>query len=200
VPTTVVTTVHKDNLAELLKIRDFLLDKNIAWQIQIATPIGRFPRELILSKEEFYSVSMFIASSRNIYSQSRLPIIGAHSIGYYSRILRNTMLMPLWKGCQAGISTFGILSDGGVKGCISLPDSFVEDNIRNRDIKDIWGDTKMFSYNRNFTKDDLNGDCKKCKHGKICKGGCLTVSTSLTGMNHCDPYCQYLIEKEMIIR
>lgn len=200
IPATIVTTVHKNNLAELPKIRDFILDKDIAWQIQIATPIGRFPKELILSKEEYYSVSIFIASSRNMYSQKRLPIIGAHSIGYNSKILRNTMLMPLWKGCQAGISTFGILSDGGVIGCMSLPDNFVEDNIKNRDIKEIWNDPEMFSYNRKFTIDDLNGDCKNCKHGKICKGGCLTVSSALTGKNHNDPYCLYLIEKEKILR
>jgi radical SAM protein with 4Fe4S-binding SPASM domain len=110
------------------------------------------------------------------------------------------MLMPLWKGCQAGISTFGILSNGGIKGCMSLPDSYVEDNIRNRDIKDIWNDPEMFSYNRKFTIDDLNGDCKNCKYGKTCKGGCLTVSSSVTGMNHCGPYCLYLIEKEMILK
>jgi len=200
VPTTVVTTIHKKNVAELPKIRDFLLDKNIAWQIQIATPIGRFPKDLILSKEEFYSASMFIASSRNIYSQKRLPIMGAHSIGYNSKILRNTMLMPRWKGCQAGISALGILSDGGVVGCVSLPDSFVEDNIRNRDIKDIWNDPEMFSYNRKFTKEDLKHSCSHCKHGKSCKGGCLTVSSSVTGENHCDPYCLYLIEKEMIVK
>lgn len=199
IPSTVVTTVHKNNLTELPKIRDFLLDKNIAWQIQMATPIGRFPKDLILNKEEFYSISMFIASSRNMYSKKRLPLLGAHSIGYNSKILRNTMLMPLWKGCQAGISTLGILSDGGIKGCMSLPESFVEDNIRNRDIKDIWNDPEMFSYNRKFTKNDLNGDCKNCKHGKTCKGGCLTVSTALTGLNHCDPYCLYLIEKEKIL-
>jgi len=200
IPTTIVSTIHKNNLAELPKIRDFILDKDIAWQIQIATPIGRFPKNLILSKEEYYSVSIFIASTRNLYSHKRLPIIGAHSIGYNSKLLRNTMLMPLWKGCQAGISTFGILSDGGVKGCMSLPDSFIEDNIRNRDIIDIWNDPEMFSYNRKFTTNDLNGDCKSCKYGKICKGGCLTVSSALSGMNHNDPYCLYLIEKEQILK
>ena len=62
IPTTVVTTIHKGNIKELPKLRSMLLDRGIAWQIQLAVPIGRFPKELILSKEEFYSASMFIAS------------------------------------------------------------------------------------------------------------------------------------------
>lgn len=199
-PTTVVTTVHKKNIGELPKLRDMLLDKGIAWQIQIAIPVGRFPKNLTLTKEEFYSASMFISQSKNKYSKKRLPVMGAHSIGYNPKFIRNPMLVPRWKGCQAGISALGIQSDGGVIGCLSLPDDFVEDNIRNRDIKEIWNDSKMFSFNRKFTLDDLDGDCKECKFGKSCKGGCTTVSSTLTGKNHCDPYCLHLIEKEMIAK
>jgi len=198
-PATVVTTIHKKNVDELPKMREMLLDRNIAWQIQLAVPVGRFPRDLILSKEEFYSASMFISQSKNKYSKKRLPVMAAHSIGYNPKIIRNPMLVPVWKGCQAGVSALGIQSDGGVLGCLSLPDEFVEDNIRNRNIKDIWNDPDLFSYNRQFTTDDLDGDCKGCKHGKKCKGGCLTVSTAVTGKNHCDPYCLHLIEKDMII-
>ena len=176
-----------------------LLDKEIAWQIQIAVPVGRFPKNLTLSKEDFYSLGMFIAQSKNEYSKKRLPVMGAHSIGYKPKFIRNPALVPRWNGCQAGISALGIQSDGGVIGCLSLPDDFVEDNIRNRDIRDIWKDPEMFSYNRKFTSEDLNEDCKDCKYGKTCKGGCLTVSSSVTGKNHCDPYCLHLIEKEMIV-
>jgi len=199
ISTTVVTTISKENIKELPKIREILLDKNIAWQIQIAIPIGRFPKELILSKEEYYSVSMFISSTLNSYSKKRMPVMGAHSIGYNSEVLRSTMLVPRWNGCQAGISALGIESNGGVKGCLSLPSNFVEDNIRNRDISDIWNDPNMFSYNRKFTKGDLKNDCRDCKYGRICKGGCLTVSTALKNEPHCNPYCQYLIEQEMVV-
>jgi radical SAM protein with 4Fe4S-binding SPASM domain len=197
---TVVTTVHKKNFSELPEIREMLLDKEIAWQIQIAVPIGRFPDDLILSKEEFYSVGMFIAQSKNKYSIRRLPVMGAHSIGYNPKIILNPALIPRWKGCQAGISALGIKSNGGVIGCLSLPDDFVEDNIRNRDIREIWNDPDMFTYNRKFTSVKLKGDCKDCKYGKSCKGGCLTVSSSVTGKKHCDPYCFHLIEKEMIAK
>lgn len=196
-PTSVITTLHKRNVKELSKMRDFLLNKGIAWQIQIAGPTGRFPKKLLLSKEEFYSVAMFISSSRNQYSAKELPIMGAHNFGYHSHILGNIMLTPVWKGCQAGITTIGIQSNGGIKGCLSLPDKYIEDNIRKRSLTEIWNDPTFARYNRKFKKEDLKGDCKDCKYGKSCKGGCETVSTTLTGKMHCDPYCLYPIEKEI---
>jgi radical SAM protein with 4Fe4S-binding SPASM domain len=196
-PATVVTTVHKQNFKELPTIRDFLLKKGIAWQIQMANPVGRFPESLMLSKKEFYSVALFIASMRKKYSTEELPLMGAHNFGYHSKILPNITILP-WIGCQAGLTAIGIQSDGGVKGCLSLPDGFVEGNIREKSIADIWNDSNSFSYNRNFKKEDLNDECKDCKNGRRCRGGCLTVSSSLTGKNHCDPYCLNLIERKMI--
>jgi len=195
-PTSVITTLHKNNIKELPKIRDLLLNKGIAWQIQMAGPTGRFPRDLVLSEGEFYSASMFISSSRNRFSVKELPVMGAHNFGYHSQILGNIMITPIWKGCQAGISTIGIQSNGGIKGCLSLPDKYVEDNIRNRSLKEIWEDSKFASYNRKFKISDLKGGCKGCKYGKSCKGGCETVSTSMTNEMHCDPYCLYLIENK----
>jgi radical SAM protein with 4Fe4S-binding SPASM domain len=196
-PATVITTVHKGNLQELPIIRNLILGKTKAWQIQIAVPIGRFPREHILSKEEFYAVALFIASTRKRYSVKELAVMGAHSIGYHSHLLRNTMVSPVWKGCQAGKSVLGITSDGGVKGCLSLPDSFQEGNIRQRKIADIWEDPAAFSYTRNCSVSDLKDHCSSCRHGKTCKGGCTTVSASLTGEPHNDPYCLYFIETHM---
>ena len=67
-PTTVITTVNKLNFKELPIIRDFILNKSIAWQIQACAPKGRFSRELTLSKEEFYTVGAFIASMQKNYS------------------------------------------------------------------------------------------------------------------------------------
>ena len=194
-PTTVITTIHKENYKELPLIRDLLLNRGIAWQIQLATPVGRFPQKLMLSKNEFYSAAVFIASLKKQYSIKEMPVMGAHNFGYCSQILPNIMLLP-WIGCQAGLTALGIQSDGGVIGCLSLPDKFVEGNIRKTNLKDIWKNPNSFSYNRKFSKKDLHGECRLCKYGKRCKGGCLTVSTALTGKNHCNPYCLYNIEKK----
>jgi len=196
-PVSVITTVHRGNFKELPLIRDKILGKTKAWQIQIAVPIGRFPQKLILTKEEFYALAMFIASTKKKYPIKELAIMGAHSIGYHSKILRNTTVNPVWKGCQAGISVIGIESDGSIKGCLSLPENFVEGNIRKRSLAEIWNDPKLFTYTRKFSESDLKNQCKECKFRKTCKGGCSTASYSITGDLHCNPYCLHQIEKQL---
>jgi radical SAM protein with 4Fe4S-binding SPASM domain len=197
VPTSVVTTVHKINYKELPQIRELLLKRGIAWQIQIGNPMGRFPKDLALSYEEFYAVAMFIASTRKQYSYKEMPITGAHCIGYHSSVLPNVTLSP-WSGCHAGINVICIQSNGGIKGCLSLLDDFIEGNVRENQLADMWNNQDAFPYNRKFTIEDLNNDCKGCRYGKSCKGGCQSQSTSSTGKIHCDPYCLHLIEKGMM--
>ena len=197
ISTSIITTLHKNNVKELPKIRDLILNKKIAWQIQMAGPTGRFPKDLVLSKEEFYSAAMFISSSRNQYSLKELPIMGAHNFGYHSHILGPIMISPVWKGCQAGITNLGIQSNGGIKACLSMPDAFIEGNVRNNSITEIWDHPNFAAFNRKFKKEDLKNSCKTCKYGKSCKGGCETMSTSLTKKMHGDPYCLYMMEKEV---
>ncbi|MBN1860251.1 MAG: radical SAM protein [Candidatus Thermoplasmatota archaeon] len=195
-PTTVITTLNKNNIQELPLLRNILVKKGVAWQLQIAAPIGRFPRELALSKEEFYAAALFIATTRKTYSMKELPILGAHCFGYHSQTLPNINLLPIWRGCQAGISLLGIQSDGAVKGCLSLPEEYIEGNIKNTSLEDLWSNPTTFSYNRRFSTDDLINTCQGCSFGKTCKGGCLALSTATTGKPHGDPYCLKEIEKK----
>jgi radical SAM protein with 4Fe4S-binding SPASM domain len=192
--TSVITTLNKINFEDLPSLRDFLLGKGIAWQLQFAAPIGRFPRELILSKEEFYSAAMFIEISRKKFGTKQIPVAGAHCFGYHSKYLRNINIVPIWKGCQAGLTILGIQSNGCVKGCLSLDDEYIDGNVLKNNIKDIWNRSDFAKYNRKFKKEQLGENCKECKYGKSCKGGCMSVSTSLTGSAHNDPYCFKLIE------
>ena len=195
-PTSVITTVHKLNLRELKRIRRLLVGKGIAWQIQMATPFGRLTRDYVLSKEEYYSVAMFIISTRKLYSKKKLLIAGAHDMGYYSNILPEPQVLP-WRGCQAGISTLGIQSNGNILGCLALPDSFIEGNIRSKPLSDIWYSPKSFCYSRYVKQKDLGGACVSCDFRKYCKGGCCAVSYSMGGGLHRDPYCLRVIEKEL---
>ena len=197
VPTSVVTTVHRMNVHELPLLRDRLLNTGTAWQIQIGNPMGRFPRDLTLTHEEFYAVAMFIASTRKQYSYKEMPITGAHCIGYHSKILPNITLSP-WNGCHAGINVLSIQSNGDIKGCLSLPDEYIEGNIRTHRLADLWNSPECFSYNRNFTVEDLHDACRGCKHGKSCKGGCLSTSLSLSGTAHANPYCLHHLEEGII--
>lgn len=197
IPTTVITTVNKLNFKQLPELRSILVNNGIAWQLQIAAPIGRFPKKLMLSKSEYYSVALFIASSRKKYSIKELPIVGAHSFGYFSQLLPNINITPGWNGCQAGITAIGIQSNGNVKGCLSLPDEFIQGTIKEKNISDLWNDPKFCSYNRQVRNEDMNGECTDCKYRKKCKGGCLAVSIGVSGKKHADPYCFHLIERNL---
>ncbi|OYT56733.1 radical SAM protein [Euryarchaeota archaeon ex4484_162] len=194
--TGVITTVHKLNLKELPKIRDLIVKEEFDWQIQEATPIGRFPRNLALSEEEYYSLGLFIFSTQKKYSSNKFSIVGAHNFGFHSKYIPNLSLYPEWNGCYAGKTVLGIQSNGNIKGCLALPDEFIEGNIRERSVVDIWNDPDAFTYNRKFKVEDLGENCRGCKYGETCKGGCMTRSVTITGKTHNDPSCFYRFEKQ----
>lgn len=195
IDTSVVTSINKLNFKELPKLRSLLINKDIVWQLQIAIPLGRFKKDLLLSKDEYYASAVFIASTQSKYCRKNMTIIGTHCFGYYSKMLRNVMVFP-WNGCQAGISTIGIQSNGDIKGCLSLPPDYIEGNIRTNSISQIWEKPSFCSYNRDFKVADLNNWCIDCKYGKKCRGGCIGVSVGITGKPHGDTYCFKLIEEK----
>ena len=196
IPTGLITTVHALNFKELPKIRDLVLHEKVNWQIQEATPIGRFPKKLVLSDEEYYALGLFIRSTQKKYSTKNLSIVGTHNFGFHSSVIPNLSSFPEWNGCYAGRTVLGIQSNGNVKGCLALSDEFIEDNIRKRSIIDIWNAPNSFAYNRKFKIKNLGENCTGCKFGKTCKGGCTTRSSSMTSLPHNDPFCFYRFEKD----
>ena len=195
IDTSIITTVNKINFKDIPKIKDLILGKQIAWQIQTGSPLGRFSKKYALSNEEFYALGLFIAKMKKEYSKKELPVIGAHGLGYYSKYIPSLALYEKWLGCPAGLITFGVQSDGGIKGCLSTPDYLIEGNCRERSIRDIWYDPNSFTYNRNFLAENLGNNCKNCEHSNVCRGGCISISTALTGGLHNDPWCFHRLEK-----
>ncbi len=194
IQTTVITTVSKINFKDLPALKDLIFGKGINWQIQTAMPFGSFSRDLTLSREEFYATAMFISKMRARNKFEDLPVVGAHCYGYFSKILPGGH----WSGCTAGISSIGITSDGGIVGCLSMGnDRYIEGNVRERPLKDIWNDPNAFAYNRGFRESDLGESCRGCRYGLKCRGGCTSVSNAITRKFHNNPYCFYKIENDM---
>ncbi len=199
-PVSVITTVHKLNIAELPKLRDLLKGRGIAWQVQTAgAEGGRFSRDLLLDKEDFYAVGLFVEACRRQYTADELPVIGAHDLGYHSALLTNVSLYEKWEGCQAGISVAGVRSDGGVMGCLAVNDAaFVEGNVRRESFASIWNRPGAFAYARDFKKEQAGPECADCGHAETCGGGCSEMSLMKTGRLHNDPYCFLSIEKKLL--
>jgi len=190
----VVTTVHRLNYSQLPKIRDFLIKNNVRlWQIQYADNIGRMPYETMLTEAQFLEIAKFILQTREKYSNKFDSVSGADVFGYLGDIGRK--VQGLWWGCHAGMSALGLGSDGTVRGCLSLQmDKYIEGNVRERSLKEIWNDKNSFAYNRRFDCSMLTGYCKECVYSAVCRGGCLRAASA--GGGRCNPYCLYKIEKD----
>ena len=195
----VITTVHKLNIGELAKMRAQLKGRGIAWQIQTAGSEGRrFSKDLLLDEEEFYSVGLFVESTRRNYTADEMPVIGAHDLGFNSMMLKNTSLQEKWTGCQAGISVLGVRSNGDILGCLSInDDKYVEGNVRKINLCELWNNPGSFARLRQFKPEQAGSNCVSCKYLDSCKGGCNEMSLMKTGSFHNDPCCFWKIEQRL---
>lgn len=189
-PVTIMTTINTLNKNRLTEIYDLACELGVErWRCQLGKSMGHMkantellikPKDLLLVMPKLYELN------------ERGPVkVGiGDSIGYfgpYDSVLRAISWKGTpqqWSGCQAGLYAIGIESNGGIKGCLSMQafrgenDIFLEGNIRERSLESIWKDPHAFSYNRQFSVDNLTGSCKKCAHGAACRGGARCVSAA----------------------
>lgn len=190
----VITQVNMLNFKILPEIRDHIFKYGIyAWQIQLGSPWGRLAKEqkLLLAPKDYLELVNFIVEQRKIYGEM---VIGADDIGYYTELEPKIRPKGEWQGCHAGLRVLGLTSNGGVTGCLSLQaPEFIEGNVRQRRLKDIWFDPNLFSYNRNFKEEYLEGFCKECPHRLKCRAGCKNTAYSFTGSPYNNLYCVFRI-------
>ncbi|MCA9668259.1 MAG: radical SAM protein [Myxococcales bacterium] len=203
---TVVAVTHltRRNVCELEALHAVLAEHGVAiWQLQLGVPMGnmREDRAQILEPAAILDIVPRIAA---INDRGRAPrVIAADNIGYFGEHEENVRgappgtRIPFWVGCRAGLDVMGLESNGNVKGCLSLPSGlngcsdFVEGNVRERSLREIWHDPNAFAYNRKFSVDKLSGKCRGCEFGEICRGGCTWTSFSHHGEAHAFPSCYY---------
>ncbi len=191
--TNVLTTVNKLSLHELDELYTLLHGLKINnWIIQTTARVGRMQQfnEFALDPKDSLILEKFIYKKQNL---NGINIIPGDSIGYYSEFENKIRNGKSFTGCYAGIYQMGILSDGSVVGCLAMPHTkeFIEGNIREKSLSSIWFDENSFSYNRKFKPELLEGYCKVCKHGNICKAGCKANAYGATGNLFNNPYCTY---------
>ncbi len=194
-----ITQVSNLNLGELDQIRQTLIDAGCpAWRIQMTTCTGRMSRDLVLDLDNYPALIDKCLEYKK--ENSVIDIDVGENIGYYG--CKGTELRDghLYLGCYAGTRILGIESDGTVKGCLSMPEDFVEGNIRDSSLTAIWNNPEGFKYNRQFTRNTATGECHACKYLPLCRGGCTTTSWSATGQRANNPYCIYQIEQKQGIQ
>jgi radical SAM protein with 4Fe4S-binding SPASM domain len=194
IPFVAVSQISNINLGELDNIRDALIDVGCKeWRIQMTTSTGRMMehKDLVLSLDNFPRLVDRILELKN---DSRIALDVGENIGYYGCKGYQLQDGGLYYGCYAGMRVAGIESDGKIKGCLSMPEEFVEGNIRDSSFTEIWNRPDGFAYNRKFTRETASGACHDCKYLPLCRGGCATTSVSATGCRADNPYCIYQFE------
>jgi radical SAM protein with 4Fe4S-binding SPASM domain len=189
----VITAMNNLNASELPSMFQLFHDLGVrAWQLQPILPSGRSCEnsELYLSESQYLQLGEFLAEWTP-RSKALLPEMrAADSCGYFTEL----SLGPEWQGCSAGIAAVGIMSDGRVKGCLSMPDELAEPgDLRHNDLWDIWFRPNGFAYTRGFERSALGQHCSGCRYGDQCAGGCSSMSYVATGKFHDDPYCFHAI-------
>lgn len=198
-----VTTISKQNLGILEDMKNELLAMGVgSWQVQIGLPMGNLKErpDWLLEPEQVDDILDFCYKTA---IEGKMKIFPADCIGYCTtkemeikKISFGTNNVRLWDGCNAGIRGFGILQNGDILGCTSIRNKeYIEGNIRERSLREIWEDKDNFLWRRNMVKTKLSGDCASCVYGSKCLGGCpntrLTMTGSIYGENE---YCSYNVE------
>lgn len=203
IPVAVVTSLVDSNFEDLWQMYELLVEKGIkAWQIQIVNPMGNMAdkRNLILDPAKVPLITKFIREKRE---EKKIAIYAGDDIGYFDEnepYLRGPPgTVCEWSGCQAGLRVVGIDSIGNVKGCESLySDEFIEGNLREESLSEIWFKEGNFAYNRNFDVSMLTGSCKDCDKGAICRGGCRGSCYFTTNSKFENLYCCYPEKKQNV--
>jgi radical SAM protein with 4Fe4S-binding SPASM domain len=191
----VITAVNARNLGELPALLSLLQSIGVThWQLQPNLPRGRSGEspDLHLSDRQFLELGAFFRAEQPKAAEKGFAIVPADSLGYFTDL---DFLEPSWWGCHAGLFTVGIMSDGRVKGCLTMPDDMVEGDLHENDLWDIWFRDGAFAYTRQFSVDKMGPHCQGCAMAEQCRGGCTSMSYVCTDRLHNDPYCFLGIQK-----
>lgn len=189
--TSVISTLNAENEKTLEELYGFLLDYPIfAWQLQACLPMGNAARRGVDHRFDVNRVIRFVDE----HADAPFALGIADNIGYFTpeegSLRGNRSGKAFFSGCQAGISQLGIDSVGNVKGCESLYDErFLEGNVRERSLSEIWKDPEAFAYNRKFREEMLTGKCAVCEKKGACRGGCRSMAFFAGGRMYEAPYC-----------
>lgn len=162
IPKTIITTVAKDNLTDLVKILSICLKYKVAlWSIQLTLPAGRMPKENFLGGKLIKFLANLIYDWQNLFG-ANLKIVPDDCFDYLHKMRKNEP----WQGCHAGKRLIAILSDGSVTGCPTLLDNICG-NIRKNSLEEILQGNRMSDL-----KSYMPLECQKCRQ---CSGGCKTI-------------------------
>ena len=192
IPVTMITTLNRENAEHLEEFYEQIRHWPLrAWQIQACSPMGNAAKNQLDYAFDFRRVLDFVGSHMRT---APFPMGVADNIGYFTGLegsLRGNLSgKAVFPGCSAGLTAIGIDSIGNVRGCESMyDDCFIEGNLRQKSLREIWENPDGFAYNRKFRPDMLTGKCDQCPNGPYCAGGCRSYNHFVHGKLYESPFC-----------
>jgi radical SAM protein with 4Fe4S-binding SPASM domain len=159
------------------------------WRLLGIFPGGRagaaHGRELLMNSEDFVRLFRFIARLRR---EHKVPRVYYGEEGWFG-LRWEKEIRKHFHYCLAGINVGGILANGDIMACPSIPREFVQGNIRRDDFLHVW-DTRFREFrDRRWMR---TGKCADCAEFDYCRGGGLHLWNS--GRN-CTRVCHYGLVK-----
>lgn len=206
--TEVITTVLRDNLAELPALHELLVARGVdLWTVQLAHRTGRLAdragdadleRPALLSPDELPALERFVVDAAR---HPRLAPRAHNSIGYLGKaepLLRSAghRAAPprFWKGCRCGIDRIGIEPDGGIKGCASQVGApFVVGRVPPESLRAVWEDRGRWHW---LAPAAPSGPCAGCALFAVCGAGCKALALGSTGSLFGTTHCLRRLERE----
>lgn len=200
-----ITTITKMNIDQLEEMRTFLVGMGVdSWQLQIGIPMGNMVhhKDQLIEPEQVERILDFCLDTAR---RKQIMVYPADCLGYFTRkeeLIRYLSLgaprAAAWNGCNAGKRSFGILHNGDIVGCTSIRDpEYIEGNVRERSLAELWRDPNSFAWSRKMRRSDLGGACSECVYADKCLGGCPNTRLTMKGrMNAENPYCSYRVSME----
>ncbi|MBS5825056.1 MAG: radical SAM protein [Clostridium argentinense] len=154
VPVEINSVLHKKNINNIKEMCEFFQnDLGVKYKLDFIINSGN-------AKDNYNDIGISI----NEYCNSMYPYVRKYlketNIDYTNPCISNDF-------CGIGKEFIYIKSDGLIKLCPSIDDTYNYGSIFNKRLKDLWND-KLINKYRNLTCRLAN----ECKHISICKGGC----------------------------
>lgn len=176
----VVTCVHERNINELEEIYQLLIKNGVkAWRLFTISPIGRAREHdfTCLSRKNFVKLMEFIVEKRKKKNGMKVSFSCEAYVGPYEFKVRDSAFF-----CRAGINIASILADGSISACPNISREFIQGNIYQESLMDVWANNF-----REFRLPDMkkNGKCNDCQNFKDCRGGAMHLRNREKGNFYC---------------
>lgn len=198
VSTSVNTQVNRLSLPELGRVLELIVRAGgHAWQVQLTVPMGRAAERVdwLLQPDDLLVVIPRLAELKALAHSQGVRLWPGNNVGYFGphehdlRADQSTVGHTV--GCQAGVHTLGLESDGTVKGCPSLPTAaYSGGTTRDRPIRETWESAAPLRFARDRASSPW-GFCASCYYAFVCRGGCSWTAHVFFGRPGNNPYCHH---------